>query len=486
MRHRGYQNNPATCSITGPAERMPTLSDLANVLIGCRVVSRARWDKAARAAASDAGTLLDALAAQPPEWWSESEGPEPPPGLTDYQRAVIEVWLEGDATPLAPQLAVNQFLLLEKLGEGGQGQVYRGRQLNPARFVAIKTLTRETDTSRARFEQEARAMMRVQHPAVARFHLYERVRDAHNRPTDEYLIAMEFVDGSDLNRLVRWSGPIPWQFVVKWAIDLLGGLAAIHQNGFVHRDIKPANVVALGPPPEIGTSPGDTAAKLLDFGAVSVATSQPQSEGAKRIFVGTREYAPPEQWRERVVPESDLYALGGTLFFLLTGRPPYVIEGRDAIEFMKAHTRAPVPSAREYNPEVPEALDLLLQKMMAKRPTDRGDAAALTAEFAELIPISAITAAPPPRKLKKPAPPAPAPKASKPIRAPQQEERGAVDRVFGPVLSVFERLFLPDLMRPTPGHEPSVPERVAALLTRPALWLLLVVFAVVCIFLAVR
>ncbi|MDY3551697.1 serine/threonine-protein kinase [Gemmata sp. JC717] len=463
---------------------MPTLSDLANVLIKCRVVSRARWDKAARTTGGVAAALLDELTAHPPEWWSEDEGPEPPPGLTDYQRAVIEAWLDGDEAPLAPQLAVNQFLLLEQLGAGGQGQVFRGRQLNPARFVAIKTLTRETDTSRARFEQEARAMMRVQHPTIARFHLYERVRDEHNRPTNEYLIAMEFVDGSDLNRLVRWSGPIPWPFVVKWAIDLLGGLAAIHQSGFVHRDVKPANVIALGPPPEAGTRPGETAAKLLDFGAVST-TAQPQNEGAKRMFVGTREYAPPEQWRERVVPESDLYALGGTLFFLLTGRAPYIIEGRDAIEFMKAHTRAPVPSAREHNPDVPQALDALIQTLMAKRPADRGTAAELSEAFAQLLPSEAA-AAPPARKPKKPAPLAPRQTGARTVRISEPEERGALDRVCGPVLSVFERLFLPALMRPTPGHEPSTPERVAVLLTRPAVLLVLLVLLGGCIFLAVR
>lgn len=117
---------------------------------------------------------------------------------------------------------------------------------------------------------------------------------------------MEFVDGTDLHRLVQWWGPVPWAFAVKWAIDLLGGLALIHQNGFIHRDVKPANVIILGPPPEPDTPPGATAAKLLDFGAVGKVEHSGPAAGNRRVFVGTREYAPPEQWDERVVPASDL------------------------------------------------------------------------------------------------------------------------------------------------------------------------------------
>ena len=226
----------------------------------------------------------------------------------------------------------------------------------------MKTLTQDTDAGRERFEQEARVMMRVQHSGVARFYLYERVRDPSGQPMDEYLIAMEYVEGTDLHRLAQWIGPVPWPFVARWAVDLLGGLATIHENGLIHRDIKPANVMILGPAPEPGVSPAATSAKLLDFGAVKPTTADgPRATGTKRIFVGTREYAPPEQWAERVVPASDLYALGGTLFQALTGRAPYQVEGRDAIAFMKAHARAPIPAVREFTPDVPEGVDRLIQ-----------------------------------------------------------------------------------------------------------------------------
>ena len=270
---------------------MPRLSELGAVLVGCRLVGRGRWDEAVRAGAGDPARAVAALAEEPPEWWDGT--PPAPPGLTDYQRDAIEARLAtGELPQLRTDLALNQFLLLDKLGQGGQGAVFRARQLNPPRFVAVKTLTRATDRSRQRFEQEAKTLLRVRHPAVARFHLYERVRDAAGEPTDEYLIAMEFVAGTNLGRLVRSAGPVPWPFAAHWAADLLDGLAEIHRHGFVHRDVKPENVMAVGPLPGPDVRPEDTAVRLLDFGAVQAVGVIDGADGGP-VFVGTREYAPP-------------------------------------------------------------------------------------------------------------------------------------------------------------------------------------------------
>ena len=239
--------------------------------------------------------------------------------------------------------------------------MYRGRQLNPPRVVAVKTLIRDTEVRRRRFEQEARTMMRVQHPAVARFHLYERVRDAAGHPTDEYLIAMEFVNGTPLHRLVRRVGPVPWPFAARWAVELLGGLAAIHANGLIHRDVKPENVMVLGPAPGPGVRPEATAVKLLDFGAVKWADEA--GEGAitrGKVFIGTVEYAPPEQWTGGAVAASDLYALGGTLFYTLTGRTPFQKERRDVNAYRESHLNDEVPDVREFNPDVPPGVSRLV------------------------------------------------------------------------------------------------------------------------------
>jgi serine/threonine protein kinase len=441
---------------------MTRLSDLADVLVECRVVTGDRWERAARAAGGDLARILAALAAGPPDWWDGK--PPAPPGLTDYQRdAIAARFATGNLDLLRRDLARNQFLLLDKLGQGGQGAVYRARQLNPPRYAAVKTLIRDTEVRRRRFEQEARTMMRIQHPAVARFYLYERVRDAAGVPTDEYLIAMEFVSGTTLNRLVRRAGPVPWPFAVRWVVELLGGLATIHKSGLVHRDVKPENIMALGPAPGPGVDPERTAVKLLDFGAVKRSDAD-AGDGvtASRVFIGTVEYAPPEQWTDKTVAATDLYALGGTLYYLLTGRTPFQKTRRDMAAYRESHLNDPVPHLRQAVPDVPAELDRLFRRMMAKDPAERGTAAGLAEEFRRLLPRETRTVASPS------APPGREKAGSEP------EDKPFPFRVAGSALTVLERVFLPAHHRPRPGYEPPPPERLAALLRRPVVLLLLV------------
>lgn len=468
---------------------MPTLSELGQVLIASRVVSVERWQNAAKLGANNLARTLDALTSEPPEWWHANDDEEAPPGLTEYQRGVIDLWMEGNDTDLSRLLIRNQFVLLEKLGEGGQGEVYRARQLNPGRFVAVKTLTQDSEVRRQRFEQEARAMMKIQHAGVARFYLYERVRDLAGKPTDEYLIAMEYVDGNDLSRMIHSLGPLPWPFVVRWAINLLEGLAVIHHNGFIHRDVKPANVMVLGPLPEAGASPNGTKAKLLDFGAVKQAV-ETGTVGRKRIFIGTREYAAPEQWDERPVPASDVYALGATLFNALTGRVPYEIEDRDAIALMKAHTLSPIPDVKDFTRDVPDELNQLIRQMLSKNPDYRGTATEVAQAFRELIPASEKRLAEQQTKNQRKKPPKAKPVAAvqaRPLRepAPNREPQNPVHTVTEPILSFLERLFLPRNLRPPAGHEPPLPERVAVLLRRPLLLLTIVVFIALLVWLLI-
>jgi eukaryotic-like serine/threonine-protein kinase len=466
---------------------MARLSDLADVLVGCRVTTRDQWEQAARAGRGDLARILAHLASEPPDWW---DGKTPaPPGLTDYQREAITARVAtNEFGPLRRDLAVNQFLLLDKLGLGGQGEVFRGLQRNPARFVAVKTLIRDTETGRQRFEREARAMMKIQHPAVARFYLYERVRNAAGEPTHEYLIAMEFVDGTDIHRLVRASGVMPWPFVARWAVELLGGLMVIHQNGFIHRDIKPRNVMVAGPTPGPDVAPQETSVKLLDFGAVKRADEEIEAKPGARVFIGTREFAPPEQWGGQVVPESDLYALGGTLYSALTGRAPYQKEGREAKLLMKAHATEPIPNAAEFNPDVPDGLNRLLQRLMAKRPEDRGTAAGLIEEFRQLLRGESGAEIPPPSApTPPPARPKPAVVSAAELRAAtrrESEPRNPVSRALEPVLGALERFFIPGHLRPAPGHEPALPERVAALLRRPSILLALALLVILLVVLA--
>ncbi len=464
---------------TGPP--MSSLAELAAVLVECRVITPEQWGRAVRAAGDDLAAVLDVLADEPPPWWDGT--PPLPPGLTRYQRAVIETRFESDELDLLRHdLAVNRFLLLEKLGQGGQGEVFRGRQLNPPRYVAVKTLIRDTEIRRRRFEQEARTMMRVQHPAVARFYLYERVRDAGGEPTDEYLIAMEFVNGTPLHRLVRKVGPAPWPFAVRWTIDLLGGLAAIHKGGLIHRDVKPENVMVVGPAPGPGVAPEATAAKLLDFGAVKWADDAGEGDvTANRVFIGTVEYAPPEQWTADSVAASDVYALGGTLFHMLTGLTPFQKEQRDIAAYRESHLTEDPPDVRLYSPEVPAAVNRLFRRMMAKDPADRGEAAELIEEFRRLLPGGSGTGAAP-RPRPKPAPEAPPPAETARPPAPDRRTSGAVDLA----VAFLEGVFIPGHHRPPPGEELPLHERLLALLRRPVVLGILVVLAITLVLLIRR
>lgn len=475
---------------------MPRLADLADVLIKSRVVSKQQWEKAALACGDDLSRILEYLGKLSPVWW---EGPSPaPPGLTEYQRERIQSRFDEDElTSLRRDLALNQFVLLDKLGHGGQGEVYRSRQLNPPRYAAVKVLIRDTENRRKRFEQEARAMIRIQHPAVARFYLYERIRDANSDPTDEYLIAMEYVNGTDLQRLVRQIGPIPWPFAVYWMSELLGGLAFIHRSGFIHRDVKPENVMIVGPHPGQGVSPEQTGAKLLDFGAVNRVGATLERNGGSRIFVGTMEYAAPEQWTGDIVVASDLYALAGTLFFMLTGRYAYKRDRRDPMTFMNAHLHEPAPSIQDFNPEVPQEIESLFHQMMAKNHRERGTADELREQFLKLRPREAAS----------PPPPVPPKTAAQPNRAKALELDSPLPIKVIPslrdrpipydgknqnqsfeladiVLSYLERIFIPAHLRPPPEADVGFTERLMVMCRQPRFLIflaLVVVILIVCV-----
>ena len=444
-------------------------SEIGAVLVDCRVVSPEQWARVPPDA--DLDGMLDALVATAPWWW---DGPgQAPPGLTAYQENLTRDRAEADdPAGLKSGLTLNQFLLLGHLGEGGQGRVYFARQLRPARYAAVKTLTRDTEPARMRFEQEAKAMMDVAHPAVARFYQYERVRDAAGRLTNDYLIAMEYVEGKDLFRLVRKGGPVPWRFAVRWTVQLLTGLDYLHTRGFIHRDVKPENVMAVGPVAGWG-DPRATRVKLLDLGAVKPAGGDDVARAVGgRVFVGTPEYAPPEQWSGELVPASDLYAAGGTLFFVLTDRTPYQKEKRDAFAYMKSHVDDPVPDVRKFNPDVPKEVADAIVRMMAKAPADRGSARQLIADLTKLVDdADTPTKRPAGRKAPRPLP-APPPAAAKPRE--EYEPRNAPGP-FDAALAGLERIFIPSHKRPQPGDELTTRERVLALIRRPLVLVLFVI-----------
>lgn len=450
---------------------MPSFDDLRDVLVDCKIISEGQWEQAVRHAGNvdTIGAVLSALEATTPWWWDGK--PPAPPGLTDYQTDAIHTRFTDDKlNRIRPALVMNHFLLLDHLGEGGQGRVYRGRQLRPSRDVAIKILTHDTEDRRKRFEQEARAMMKVRHPAVAQCYMFERLREENGNVTDDYLIALEYIDGIDLQRLVRREGPVPWRFAVWWIANLLEGLSHVHAGGFIHRDVKPENVMIVGPHPDEGVAYETTAAKLLDLGAAKAVGSDSDGITRQGIFIGTPEYAPPEQWdqSQSLTPASDVYALGGTMFYALTGRSPYQRPVRDALAYLTSHMNDSVPNIREHNATVPAEVNTVFRKMMAKDPADRGEAVELAAELRNLLDTVRTPRArakareATERRSSSGSGPQPQPAATPP-KLPRKRD----DDDGGGILSLFERILLPAEQRASSG-DLSAGERIAALIRRPA------------------
>jgi eukaryotic-like serine/threonine-protein kinase len=248
------------------------------------------------------------------------------------------------------------------LGSGSMGEVFRCVDVGLNRRVAIKILSekhRDSAELRARFIREGQAVAAVSHPNVVQVFATGTFDD---RP----YIAMEFLDGTDLGSLVERQGPLDSSIAVRAAFDAASGLEAASRAGLIHRDVKPSNLVQLR----------DGTVKVTDFGlAKPVDPGVAPALTAMGVVVGTPDYIAPEQARGETIDERvDIYALGGTLFFLLTAIPPFRT-GRPAddkyLKVVARHLRQPAPSATERKPSVDPELSALGQQMMAKRRDDR-------------------------------------------------------------------------------------------------------------------
>ncbi len=256
---------------------------------------------------------------------------------------------------------VGDFLLTKKLGEGGMGAVYRARQLSMERDVALKVLPKylAKDPSYVeRFYREARASARLDHPNIVRGIAVGEDKGYH-------YFAMEFVDGESCDKLLKSRGRLGVGDAVRIALDVARALGHAHAKGLVHRDIKPENIMITQ----------DGVVKLADLG-LAKASDEVSSLTKTGSGFGTPYYMPPEQARNAkyVDNRSDIYALGATLYHLITGQVPFT--GETAIEVLTAKEEDRHTPARRLAADVPETLDLAIDKMMARDPRARYQTAA--------------------------------------------------------------------------------------------------------------
>jgi serine/threonine-protein kinase len=265
---------------------------------------------------------------------------------------------------------LGQYVLEEKIGEGGMGVVYRAQHALLRRPTAIKLVLPERagPENLARFEREVQLTASLTHPNTVSVYDYGRT------PEGVFYYAMEYLDGIDLEQLVVRFGPQPAARVVNVLSQVAASLGEAHSIGLVHRDIKPGNIILC----ERGGVP-DTA-KVVDFGLVKNMTSlgrEGPTLSSANTIVGTPLYLAPEGLvsPDRIDARADIYALGAVGYFLLTGSA--VFRGQSLLEVAAQHLhQAPVPPSERVDQPIPKALEALLLRCLAKNPLDRPQTAA--------------------------------------------------------------------------------------------------------------
>jgi serine/threonine protein kinase/CHAT domain-containing protein/Tfp pilus assembly protein PilF len=295
--------------------------------------------------------------------------PEPP---EDFLRRLNELPLPAPALAVADPVTaakivvqfegrrLGHYEILEKLGTGNMGVVYKARHTELDRVVALKVLPAgfTDEVSIARFKNEARAAGRLDHPNIVGAHDAGQLDGVH-------FLVMTFVDGVDLGRLVRVRQRLEVADACEVIRQAATGLHHAFGRGLVHRDIKPSNLMLAR----------DGRVKVLDLGiARALDVPVPERLTATGMLLGTADYLAPEQWDDphRVDTRADVYGLGCTLYHLLIGRPPFSGPAYDSIlAKMRAHLETPPTPITGLRPKVPPALAAVVDRMLAKDPADR-------------------------------------------------------------------------------------------------------------------
>ncbi len=311
-----------------------------------------------------------------------------------------------------PTHALAGFEILEEINRGGMGVIYKARQLGLNRIVALKVLspehTRHPEALR-RFQREVQAAALLSHPNIV------TVYHTDLQGPLPYL-AMEYVAGIDLYRLVAQAGPLSVADACYYLRQTTLGLQHAFEQGLVHRDIKPANLMVT--PSPLGAAAGPAGrrprVKILDMGLARVTVAAEGAAGPGSLtqageFLGTPDFISPEQAEDprKADVRSDLYSLGGTLYYLLTGQTPF--PASNVMAKLRRMLTEPPPSPAARRPDVPAALDAITRKLLARDPAERFQTPAELGEALDAVLSqpegTSATAAPAP-------PPGPRPAAS--------------------------------------------------------------------------
>ncbi len=300
--------------------------------------------------------------------------------MTPYQ--INQVFLErGQDLNLGP------YVLLERVGEGGMGQVFKARHRKLNRHVALKVMRRDklgNADAIQRFYREVRAAAVLDHPNIVTAFDADEVHGV-------CFFAMEFVEGTTLSNLVKQGGPLAVPVACEYMRQVTQGLQHAYEKGLVHRDIKPSNIVVQ----KCGSrSEGMPLVKILDMGLARIMQTEGTEASADltqaHAVLGTPDFIAPEQARDARVADarSDLYSLGCTFHFILTGEVPF--PANSAMEKLLKHYLEEPPRVEALRPEVPATLGQIVRKLMAKAPEQRFQTPAqLGRELAALLDIRA-------------------------------------------------------------------------------------------------
>lgn len=252
------------------------------------------------------------------------------------------------------------FEVLARVGAGSMGTVYRARRLSDQTEVALKFLNSSAvpnNHALRRFYREGRILSRLTHPNIVQYH---DLSQANNQP----FLIMEWVDGVDLATKVRKQGPLKLEVALRYLIDALQGIHYAHERGYVHRDLKPSNLI-------VGNTPTGEIVKIADFGLARSFDEEQSQLTLTGVTAGTPAFMAPEQIHDfrNVRPISDQHSLAATLFYMLTGTPPFSASSSGML-YAKIldETR---PNVHEFRQDIPESFSPILNRAMARDPAER-------------------------------------------------------------------------------------------------------------------